>query len=194
MTPREPSLLARYDRAAIPLALVVRLFLGGYFIYTGFTKILDPVAFLKAVRLFDLLPESPAVYLNGTAVVLPWLEVICGVALVLGLFRRGAAALIAGMLCVFTPAIFLRALAMMKTDGLSFFEVEFDCGCGTGHEIIWIKLCKNTGLFLLAVAALASRSTCLCASSLFDRGKAPAAGGDLQTGASSDRRSGSAII
>jgi uncharacterized membrane protein YphA (DoxX/SURF4 family) len=145
--------------------VLVRLFLGGYFIHGGVVKALDPAVFLKVVRLYDMLPETPAVLLNGTAIVLPWVEIVCGVALVVGLFIRGAGVLIAAMLCVFTPAIFLRALAVTAEEGISFFQVEFDCGCGTGNEIIWLKLCKNTGLLLLAIFAIVSRSRRFCLTS-----------------------------
>lgn len=152
------SIIRRFDEISIPLPALLRIFLGGYFINAGINKVLDPVAFLKAVRLYDMLPETPAIFLNSTAVVLPWMEIVCGVALVFGLFRRGAGALIALMLCLFTPAIFLRALAVMHEEGISFFAVAFDCGCGTGHEIIWIKLCENTGLLVLALSTVFSRS------------------------------------
>ena len=173
------SILQRVDEARIPLPLLARVFLGGYFIYTGVVKTLDPVAFLKGVRLYEMLPESPPVFLNGTAVVLPWLEIICGIALVLGLFRRGAAAVVALMLCVFSPAIFSRALAVASTEGISFFQVTFDCGCGTGHEIIWIKLCKNAGLLILSIWAIATRCRTLCVDALFERRGAAA----IDTGA-----------
>lgn len=166
---RNRSILRRLDEARIPLPLLARVFLGGYFIYTGVVKTLDPVAFLKGVRLYEMLPESPPVFLNGTAVVLPWLEIICGIALVLGLFRRGAAVVVALLLCVFSPAIFSRALAITSTEGISFFQVTFDCGCGTGHEIIWIKLCKNAGLLILAIWAIATRCRSLCVDALFER-------------------------
>ncbi len=144
------SLIQRFDGSTVPVPLIVRLFLGGYFISTGITKVQDPFAFMKGIRLYEMLPESPAFLLNGTAVVLPWLEILCGAALVLGLFRRGAGMLMALMLCVFTPAILLRALAIVQEEGISFFDVKFDCGCGTGPETTWVKLLKNTGLFLMA--------------------------------------------
>lgn len=66
--------------------------------------------------------------------------------------------MLAAMLCVFTPAIFLHTLAIHRAEGTPFFQIAFDCGCGTGVEIIWIKLSKNVGLFLLAVAVMFSRS------------------------------------
>lgn len=156
--PGNGSFLRRLDAASIPLSVIIRVILGGYFIYAGINKAIDPIDFLKAIRTYGALPESPPFFLNATAIVLPWLEIVCGVGLVLGVLRRGAGLTIALMLCVFTPAILFRALAIMNEQGLSFFAVEFDCGCGTGREIIWIKLLKNSGLLLLALWTVFSAS------------------------------------
>jgi len=151
-------MIAWFDQKRLSLASVMRVYLGGYFIYTGIYKVLGPVGFLKAIHLYNLMPETPPYFLNGTAIILPWLEIICGLALLLGWHVRGAASIIVIMLCVFTPAIFLRSLEVMHEQGISFFQVEFDCGCGTGASIIWIKLCKNLGLLLLALITALSNS------------------------------------
>ncbi len=182
------SIIQRFDEISIPLPALMRIFLGGFFIYAGRNKVLDPFTFLKGIRLYDMLPETPAIFLNGTVVVMPWLEIVCGVALVLGLFRRGAGTLIALMICVFTPAIFLRSLAVMNEQGISFFAVVFDCGCGTGDEIIWIKLCKNAGLLVLALSTVFSHSSRFCLAAFFDRrptesGSCSRCGSPVQDGA-----------
>ena len=151
------SIIRRADESGIPL-LLIRLFLGGFFIYTGLVKIGDPIDFLRQIRSYHLLPETPPIFLNGTAIVLPWLEVLCGIGLILGVSIRGAAALIAAMLCIFTPAIFLRAMVIHNTEGTPFFQIAFDCGCGTGDDIIWQKLLANIGLLVVSVVALLLRS------------------------------------
>ena len=158
---QSPSLLRRLDGTGVPL-LLARLLIGGFFIYMGIVKIQDPVAFLKQVRLYEMLPESPPHLLNGTAILLPWLEVVCGLALVLGVYLRGAGTIIALMLVVFTPAIFLRAWGIHSTEGTPFLEIAFDCGCGTGAVIIWQKLLGNTGLLLGALVAVFSASRRFC--------------------------------
>ena len=159
---QNPSLFGRLDATGVPL-LLARLVIGGFFIYMGVGKILDPIAFLKQVNLYEMLPQSPPHLLNGTAILLPWLEVVCGLALILGVYLRGAGTMIALMLMVFTPAIFLRAWGIHSTEGTPFMKIAFDCGCGTGEVIIWQKLLANTGLLLgsLVTVFSASRRFCL---------------------------------
>lgn len=162
------SWLRRLDETGVPL-LLSRVILAATFIYMGSNKVGDPFDFLKQVRLYQMLPETPPIYLNATAIVLPWLEIVAGVALLIGLRFRGAAAAIALMLLVFTPAILIRALHIQANTGSSFFEIVFDCGCGTGPVTIWIKLLGNVGLFVLALVVLLSRSRRFSLAAWFDR-------------------------
>lgn len=155
------SLIRRLDDTGLPLALA-RLILGGLFVWMGIHKIQDPVSFLKQIRLYEMLPESPSYFLNGTAILLPWLEVVCGLALIAGTHLRGAGAMLALMLATFTPAIFFRAMAIHHTAGTPFFDIAFDCGCGSGEVIIWKKLLGNTALFLGALIPIFSQSRRFC--------------------------------
>ena len=162
------SWFRRLDDSGIPL-LIARIILAATFIYMGSMKIGAPFEFLKQVRSYQMLPETPPIYLNATAIVLPWLEIVAGVALLLGLRFRGAAAAIITMLLVFTPAILIRALHIQAEKGISFFEIVFDCGCGSGPVLIWTKLLGNVGLFTLATLALVTRSRKLCLSTWLAR-------------------------
>ncbi len=159
----EPTLIKRIDRTGLPL-LVARAILGYLFVQMGWEKIGDPVGFLKLVRMYEMLPDQPAIFLNATAIILPWLEVVCGAALLLGVFVRGSSAVVAIMLAVFTPVIFFRAMNIVAVDNIPFMEVAFDCGCGGGPVIIWKKLLSNSGLFALAIIATLSGSRLLCLS------------------------------
>jgi len=157
------SWLRRIDETGVPL-LFARVILAATFLYMGSMKVGEPFDFLKQIRQYQMLPETPPIYLNATAIVLPWLEIVAGAALLIGLRFRGAAAAIALMLLVFTPAILIRALHIQAEKGISFFDIVFDCGCGSGPVTIWTKLLANIGLFTLAMLALVSRSRKLCLS------------------------------
>jgi len=162
------SWIRRLDASGVPL-LIARVILGVIFIYMGSMKFGSPFEFLKQVRQYEMLPETPAIYLNATAIVLPWLEIVAGVALLIGLRIRGAAVAIALMLLVFTHAILIRGLHILSEQGGSFFDVVFDCGCGSGPVTIWIKLLGNVGFFVLTTVVLFSRSRRFCLATWFDR-------------------------
>lgn len=168
MNPRQDSWIRRLDQTGWPLTLV-RLVLAGTFIYMAVLKIQDPVGFLKGVRLYRMLPEEPAWILNSIAISLPWIELLTGLAILFGVWLRGAAVVQMAMLAVFTPAILLRALDVRATEGTPFLQIAFDCGCGTGVQIVWRKLLANSGLFLCSFLAAASSSRRLCLDRLFDR-------------------------
>jgi uncharacterized membrane protein YphA (DoxX/SURF4 family) len=134
-------------------AVLARWFLGGIFIYMGLVKALDPVAFLKLVREYEMVGNSTL--LNLIASVLPWFEVFCGVMLLTGVAVRGAALVLLGMLIPFTLIVLKRALAIASAEGILFCAVKFNCGCGGGDVFICQKLIENSGLMLLALLPLA---------------------------------------
>lgn len=104
------------------LTLLARLILGAVFVYASIDKILHPESFAKAVYNYQILPH---LLINGTAIVLPWLELILGVFLIAGLFREGSVALVTLLLLVF-----LGAMAFSLARGL-----DIDCGCfGSGGK------------------------------------------------------------
>ncbi|MGB0716891.1 MAG: DoxX family protein [Phycisphaerae bacterium] len=159
----QPNLASKMDDSGVPL-LLVRLIVGGTFVYLAYNKIADPVTFLKNINEYRML--EPGFFMNTIAITLPWIEMLAGIALILGVMIRGAALTAAGMLLVFTPTILLRAMSMME-EGVTFAELKFDCGCGAGPTLIWKKLLENSGLFIASLVALMSRSRRWCLSSLF---------------------------
>ena len=79
------------------LICLARFILGLVFLYASIGKILGPKEFaenLIAYRIFD----SPQM-LKYVAVTLPWIEWICGIFLVLGLFVRSVSLLCTAMKC-----------------------------------------------------------------------------------------------
>ena len=66
------SIIRRFDEISIPLPALIRIFLGGFFIYAGRNKVRDPVAFLKGVHLYDMLPETPAIFLLAGSLYSLW--------------------------------------------------------------------------------------------------------------------------
>lgn len=98
------------------LSLYFRLFIGGMFLFAGGMKVLDPHGFAQAVSNYRLLPEATV---SLCAVVLPWIEIIVGLSLLVGIWVPGAA-LVASSLLI----LFAGALAISLVRGL-----DISCGC-----------------------------------------------------------------
>lgn len=127
------------------LLLVFRVVLGAVFIYASIHKILDPGAFAESIRNYLLLP---ALVTNLVAIILPWVEVVCGLFLVVGIFPRSCAAVVSALL-----AIFSAALIISLARGL-----DIDCGCfdsGQGNETIGILyVLRDWTLLFMSVSVM----------------------------------------
>jgi len=137
--------LLRHPAAHWLLALVV----GGIFVYASLSKIADPRAFAKIVYHYQVIGPSASlgfVPANLVAVALPWLELIAGVLLIVGLWRREAAVVTAVMLGVFVVAV-----ASTLARGI---DIQ-NCGCfaldASGRSAGWKLI---AGDFALLAAAL----------------------------------------
>lgn len=155
------------------LAVLARGLLGAVLIYLGASKAVQPVEFLKLVRQYQLL-DSPLL-LNLVSSTLPWFEIFCGLLLLAGVAVRGTAALVLGMLVLFTGAILWRALAEADLSGLALCAVRFDCGCGAGEVLACRKLIENGLLIVTATFLMLSTSSRLCWRHSIQTPAAPAA-------------------
>ena len=97
-------------------AFVLRIVLGCVFIYASLDKIRHPDLFAEAVYNYQLLPE---VGVNLVAICLPWLELLSGSLLVLGLWVQGSILILSGLMVVF-----IGALGINLARGL-----DVHCGC-----------------------------------------------------------------
>jgi len=89
---------------------------GAIFIYASLDKIAYPDRFADILNDYDMLP---LVLVNALALIVPWIEMVTGLALFLGLWRRGA-----GLLATALSIVFLVAIAQAQLRGL-----EVECGC-----------------------------------------------------------------
>jgi uncharacterized membrane protein YphA (DoxX/SURF4 family) len=98
------------------LLVVFRLVLGGLFVYAGVVKVLDPLGFAQNIRNYDLVGQSLSFI---AAIVLPWLEILAGVALAAGVWKRASALIISGLLVFF---ILLTLVTIAR-------GLDVECGC-----------------------------------------------------------------
>ena len=83
------------------LPTIVAVIIGAVFIYAGVLKAWDPVTFATDIENYRILPYSLSVRL---AFYLPWLEIFCGVALIVNRFRTGAVAILTVLMVIFIIA------------------------------------------------------------------------------------------
>jgi putative oxidoreductase len=104
------------------LTFAFRVILGAIFVYASLYKIAYVDQFAKAIYYYHFLPGWA---INLLAVFMPWIELIAGICLIIGLMPRGAVALINVLLVMFFIAL-LSALVR---------GINIDCGCfsGSGH-------------------------------------------------------------
>ncbi len=125
--------------------LVLRVFLGGLFIFSSMDKVLDPGRFAVAVRAYKLLPVPLT---NLFALTMAWSELVAGIMLLLGIGTRKAAGALLLLLVVFIGAIgatLVRGLVI-------------DCGCFSnegGGRVTYLLILRN--LFLIAAALMIMR-------------------------------------
>lgn len=127
------------------IGLVARLVTGGVWIVAGALKLPDPAGSVRAVRAYELLPES---IVPTVGHLLPVLEVVIGVCLILGLLTRTM-----GVLSALLFIAFIIGISAAWARGL-----QIDCGCfGGGGEIEnatekypW-EIARDVGLLALSV-------------------------------------------
>jgi uncharacterized membrane protein YphA (DoxX/SURF4 family) len=131
------------------LALLIRLVLGVMFIYAALDKIDTPAQFARIIYNYHLLPTE---LINITAIIMPWVEILCGIFLILGIYKEGSVLILNTLLIVFAVAI-----------GINLFRgVDLECGCFTvsskakGNALL--LLLRDLGTLLLGLYLLVNRS------------------------------------
>ena len=124
------------------IVLVCRLALGAVFLYAAATKVPDMATFAQDLANFRLLPPALVPY---AASIVVGIEVVAGLALVMGFGARAAALVAAGMLIVFIGAL---SQALLR-------GIDLRCGCFSGQEnATWGTVLRDVALLLPALAVV----------------------------------------
>ena len=133
------------------LTVRVQIALGAIFVAAALPKITDPPSFAHMIFNYRVLPGS---LINISALVMPWVELLAGLALILGVWVKPARWIITLLLVTFMIAITIN---LARGNAI-------DCGCfdvsaanKTYEERIhdmWFVLIRDAGM-LLMVAQLA---------------------------------------
>ena len=125
------------------IVLIFRLSLGVMFIYASMDKINDPRTFSNDIRAYQIVPFG---FENLLAIILPWLELLTGLGLVIGVMVDGAALISMGLLVVFIIAI---SSAILRG-----FNIECGCGLKEGEIVGAQKILENTIFFLIGLCII----------------------------------------
>jgi uncharacterized membrane protein YphA (DoxX/SURF4 family) len=123
------------------IVLLLRVLLGSIFIVAGASKIGHAAEFAAQIAGFRLLPQ---IVVAPLALLLPFLEILLGGYLILGLFTRAAA-----WMAVVLLAIFDGAIASAVVRGMTV-----SCGCfGPNDRTVttWAEVARDAVFVLLAV-------------------------------------------
>ena len=98
------------------LTIRIQIALGIIFVVAALPKIVDPPSFAHMIYNYHLLPGA---LINFMALVMPWIELLCGLALILGIWQGTARSIIGALLITFVLAI---AINLARGNAI-------DCGC-----------------------------------------------------------------
>ncbi|MBN1930799.1 MAG: DoxX family membrane protein [Desulfobacterales bacterium] len=127
------------------LSALFRWLLGSIFIYAGVFKIADPWSFSDAIYNYRILPDF---LIDIFALWIPWLEILSGLALIIGKWIKGGTFILLMLIIVFIIAL-----------GAALFRgIDISCGCfglDESRKIIdWSTIAKDFGLLLMCLQVL----------------------------------------
>ncbi|MFH1825435.1 MAG: MauE/DoxX family redox-associated membrane protein [Candidatus Firestonebacteria bacterium] len=98
------------------ILFVLRLIIGILFILSSFNDLYNPEYFRTSILMYKILPVMLA---SITAIVLPWLEFVCGILIILNVHTKSSALILSVILVAFIGAISLNLVR----------GYIHDCGC-----------------------------------------------------------------
>lgn len=128
------------------IVLIARVVVGGLFVYAAVTKIPDPAGFAESIRNYGILPVELS---NLAGIILPWIEVLAGFGLIVGVWTRASA-------LITTCLLFVFALAVTYA---YWIGLDISCGCfGPGPDssgrIDLLTVFREWGLTILSLLIL----------------------------------------
>ncbi len=125
------------------IVVILRVCLGFIFVYASLDKIFQPDKFARVIYNYRLVPVETV---NIFAIIVPWLELIIGFLLLLGIWVETAAFIMSVLTLAF---IFMIASAIFR-------GLNIECGCftlkETGSIVSWRRIIED--VFILASGIL----------------------------------------
>ena len=119
---------------------ILAIIIGALFVYAGAIKTLDPIGFANDIDNYKILPWFVGVRL---AFYLPWLEILCRLALITRWLYSGGVSILTAL-----TSIFIVASVAAKVRGL-----DITCGCFS-HASKYLNFAGHLALDFVLLGAL----------------------------------------
>lgn len=135
------------------LTVRMQIAVGALFVAAALPKVVDPPAFAQMIYNYRIVPGFAV---NAAALVMPWVELLAGAALILGIWRRSSATIIGALLVVFIIAIGIN-LARGHAVNCGCFDVSgaVKDQAQLLSEMRWVVL-RDLGMLLMVAQILAA--------------------------------------
>lgn len=113
--------------------------LGIVFLFFGIEKIADPAKFSKEIMNYGFFPFFAV---NLIAIILPWIEVLVGLFIILGIRIKSASLISAALMTMFIISVGI-AMAL---------GLDINCGCSASHDLKvgWQKIIENLAYLVIS--------------------------------------------
>jgi uncharacterized membrane protein YphA (DoxX/SURF4 family) len=133
----------------IPLIRLLAIALGLIFVYAAVPKILEVDHFARDVRNYRILPVWSH---HIVALWLPWMELLAGICIVSGMWKRAGTIVILGLLSVFSAGLISAVVR----------GLDIDCGCygntvtelARAHRVGLARILENFAMMVVALLVL----------------------------------------
>ncbi len=135
----QSGFFASYERS---FYIILRMLLGAVFIWASWSKIMAPNNFAGIIQSYQILPQQ---MVNPAAILLPWVEAVCGICLLSGYFVKGSVFIVDFLMIIFILALLFNI----------YRGVDVACGCFSvsdpGEKITALTIARDLSLLAIGV-------------------------------------------
>lgn len=128
-----------------PIHILLRIVLGLIFLWASWQKIIYPDKFADIMDAYHILPSATV---NFVALVLPWVEALCGIFLISGYLTRGSILLVDMLMLIFIVA-FISSI---------YRGLDVSCGCFSlstaATDRVYLNLIRDVLILLVGLVVL----------------------------------------
>lgn len=122
------------------LVLLCRVVIAGLFLFAATMKLQNIPALALTIQAFQIIPDHAGHITRFAAYFVPWLEIVTGLCLLLGIWTRAAALTLSLLLAGFLVTLLSVILRDIDANCSCFGKLELFCKGGVG----WCHIVRNS--------------------------------------------------